>query len=47
MKVHLTHNTEIKTFDNVVCHLELEEDQMESSKLEKKAYVVDIGVQKN
>ena len=26
MNVHLTHNTEIKTFDDVVRHLELEED---------------------
>ena len=43
MKVHLTHNTEIKTFDNVVCHLELEEDWMESSRLKIEAYVTDVG----
>ena len=47
MKVHLTHNTEIKTFDNVIRHLELEKDPMESSRPAIKAYVADARTQKN
>ena len=41
--MHLTHNTEIKTFDDTVRYLELEEDKMEFSRPEPKAYVVDVG----
>ena len=47
MKVHLTHNIKIKTLDDAVRHLELEEDQMESSRPKTEAYVADAGVQKN
>ena len=47
MKVHLTHSTEIKTFDDVVRHLELEEDMMKSSKPELESYVTNAGVQNN
>ena len=41
--MHLTHNKEIKTFDDVVRHLELEEDKLESSKPELETYVADVG----
>ena len=47
IKVHLTYNIEIKTFDDNVHHLELEEDQMESSRLETEAYVANVRAQKN
>ena len=47
MKVHLTHNTKIKIFDDAVRHLELEENRLESFRLESKAYVADVRVQKN
>ena len=42
MKVHFTHNTKIKTFDDDVHHVELEEDQIESFKPEPETYVVDL-----
>ena len=47
MKVHLTHNTKIKTFDDIVYDFELEEDWMKSSGPEPKAYVANAGAQKN
>ena len=47
MQVHLTYNTKIKTFDDIVHHLKLEKDKIKSSRLEPKAYVVNIGAQKN
>ena len=47
MKVHLIYNTKVKTFDDVVRHLELEKDRMESSRPETEAYVADVGAQKN
>ena len=45
--VHLTHNIEIKTFDDAIRHLELEEDRMKSSIPETKAYVADARAQTN
>ena len=47
IKVHFTHNKEIKTFEDTVRHLELEENRLESSKPEPKTYVADAGVQNN
>ena len=43
MKVHLTHSTKIKTFDDVVRHLELEKDRMEVSRPKIEAYMADVG----
>ena len=43
MKMYLTHNTEIKTFNDTVHHLELKKDRMESSRPEIEAYMADIG----
>ena len=40
--MHLTHNIEIKIFDDVVRHFALEKDQMESSRPKPKAYVADV-----
>ena len=45
--MHLTHNTKVKTFDNVIRHVELEEDRMESSRPETEAYVANAGTKKN
>ena len=42
MKVHLTYNTDIKTFDNVVRHFEFEKDWVKSSRLEVEAYVANV-----
>ena len=47
MKVHFTHNTEIKTFDDAIRHLELEKNWMESSRPDTEAYVADVRAQKN
>ena len=47
MKVYLTHNTEIKTFDDAIRPLKLKEDKMESFRLELESYVADVREQKN
>ena len=33
MRINLTHNDNIKTFDDVACHVELEEDRLLAEKL--------------
>ena len=43
MKVHLNHNIEIKTFDDIVCHLELKKDKMKSSKPAPEVNVASVG----
>ena len=39
MKVNMTHNENIKTFANIVCHLELEDEHLEAAKPDAQAYV--------
>ena len=41
--MYLTHNTLIKTFDNDIRHLKLEENRMESFRPKTEAYVIDTG----
>ena len=45
--MHLTHNSWIKTFDDVVRHVELEKDMIESFRSKSEAYVINVRVQKN
>ena len=39
MKMHLTHNENIKTLEDVMCHLELEEDHLMASKTSVDVYM--------
>ena len=39
MKMHLTHNENIKTLEDVVCHLDLEEDRLLASKTSVDVYM--------
>jgi len=39
MRVNLTHNDNIKTFDDVACHVELEEDQLHAEKPINEAFI--------
>ena len=41
MCVNLTHNDNIKTFDNVACHVELEEDRLLAEKPVQKAFMIE------
>ena len=41
MRVNLTHNDNIKTFDDVACHVELEEDSLLAEKLVQKAFMTE------
>jgi hypothetical protein len=39
MRVNLTHNDNIKTFDDVACHIDLEKDQLHVEKLVNDAFI--------
>jgi len=39
MRVNLTHNDNIKTFDDVARHVELEEDRLHTGKLINEAFI--------
>jgi hypothetical protein len=39
MRVNLTHNDNIKTFDDVARHVELEEDRLQAGKLINEAFI--------
>jgi hypothetical protein len=39
MRVNLTHNDNIKTFDDVARHVELEEDRLHAGKLINEAFI--------
>jgi len=39
MRVNLTHNDNIKTFDDVACHVELEEDRLHAEKPINEAFI--------
>ena len=41
MCVNLTHNDNIKTFDDVAHHVELEEDRLLAEKLVQKAFMIE------
>ena len=41
MKMHLTHNKNIKTLENATCHLKLEEDRLMASKTSDGVYMAD------
>ena len=44
--MHLTHNENIRTLDDVVRHLELEEERIESSKLNTNVYMAESSSRK-
>ena len=41
MRVNLTHNDNIKTFDDVACHVELEQDRLLVEKPVQKAFMTE------
>ena len=47
MKMHLTHNENIRTMDDVVRHLELEEERLESSKPNTNVYMAESSSRKS
>ena len=46
MVVNMTYNENIKTFDNIVCHLELEVKQLVVARSNEQAYVVESNSHK-
>ena len=46
MKMHLSHNENICTMANVVCHLELEEERPQSSKPNTNVYMAESSSRK-
>ena len=45
MRVNLTHNDNIKIFDDVACHVELEEDRLLAEKPVQKAFMTENKMQ--
>lgn len=41
MKVNMTHNDNIKTFDDIACHLELEDECLQTVGISNQAYVIE------
>ena len=41
MKVNLTHNESIKTFNNIASHDELEDERLSTAKIQGQAFVVE------
>ena len=39
--MNMTHNENIKTFDDIACHLELEDECLEAAKSSSHAYVAE------
>lgn len=43
MKIHKTYNVNIILFDDITCHLKLEEEHFEASRVFSEAYEVVFG----
>ena len=43
MKIHMTHNENINTFDDIAHHLKLEEERLEAAGVSSEAYVMTSG----
>ena len=43
MKIHMTHNENINTFDDIVRHLKLEEEHLETIGVSSEAYAMTSG----
>jgi len=47
MRVNLTHNDNIKTFDDVTCHVKLEEDWLYAEKHVNEAFIYETKIQRS
>ena len=45
MKMHLTHNNSIKTLEDAMCHLDVEEDRLMASKANADIYMASSSSQ--
>ena len=46
MAVNMTHNESVKTFDDIVCHLELESERLVVARPNEQAYVIESSSHK-